>query len=95
MLLIGDGGTGRHSLTKLAAYLNNISVHEIRTNSNLAFWNFIKSIFESVVFKPNNFLLLFNESDIGSPEVMEEINALLSVGEIPNLYIKREGKDEF
>lgn len=95
LLLIGEGGTGRHSLTKLSAFVNNMALYEIKTRSALAFRNQIKLIFEAVVNKPEKFVLLFGENEVNSAEVLEEINALLSVGEIPNLFTKKDGRDEF
>ncbi len=40
-------------------------------------------------------MFLFRDNLTMSTEVMEDINSLLSVGEIPNLFIKREGRDDF
>ena len=97
LLLMGVGGTGRHSLTRLSIYLNGYDRVEFKGNelTPSQFRGNVKALFESIVSKNRTKVLLCGESDIKHEEVLEDINSLVSNGEIPNLYSKKEGRDDF
>ena len=55
----------------------------------------MKDLFEKIVTTEKPTVFLFSENEITSEGIIEDVNNILSLGEIPNLYKKREGKDEF
>ena len=92
-MLVGVGGSGRQSLARLASYIADVDVFtiEITKQYRLAEWHEdIKCLFEKtgVLNKPTTFL--FNDTQLKEPGFLEDINNILSSGEVPNLY----GKDE-
>ena len=61
--MIGEGGSGRHSLTRLAAYINNIKIFENRGVDSLGiFREKLKEIFEEIIFKKKKYILLFSDT---------------------------------
>jgi dynein heavy chain len=95
LLLIGEPGTGKHSLTRLAAFVCQLQVVEQKCSTAMAFRTELKSVFESVLFKGTRVVLLMGENDLKFPDILQDANSLLSLGEVPSLFAKREGRDEF
>lgn len=95
MLLIGEPGTGKHTLVKLAGFISQISIQEQKNNNAANFRTNLKGIFENTIYKNTKFALLFDENETKIPEILLDINSLLSLGEIPNLFVKKEGRDDF
>ena len=92
-MLVGVGGSGRQSLTRLSSYIASIGVFtiEITKQYRMAEWREdIKRLFEQtgILNKPTTFL--FNDTQLKEQGFLEDINNILNSGEIPNLY----GKDE-
>ena len=87
--MIGEGGTGRHSLTKLSTFINDYKLYEkSKTEEKISvFRTQIKDIFEKIIMNKNqSYVLLFSDVSVKSEEILEDINSLLSLGEIPNLF---------
>eukprot|EP01138_Halocafeteria_seosinensis_P001392 gb/GECG01001428.1/.p1 GENE.gb/GECG01001428.1/~~gb/GECG01001428.1/.p1 ORF type:complete len:4689 (+),score=693.48 gb/GECG01001428.1/:1-14067(+) len=93
-LLIGMGGSGRQSLTKLAAFLcDQMSVFQIEITKHYKLQDFredMKSLYHrtGVDNKPTAFL--FSDTQLKEESFLEDINNILSSGEIPNLFEKDE-----
>lgn len=97
-LLIGEGGSGRHSLTRIAAHIAGYKIFQIQITKNFnsaQFKSNMKELFEKIVKDGKPTVFLFSENEITSEAIIEDVNNILSLGEIPNLYKKKEGKDEF
>ena len=89
MLLIGIGGSGRQSLTRLASYMIGYSVFQIEVTRHYRRLEFREDIrrlyFETgVLYKPTVFL--FTDTQVVDESFLEDINNILSSGEVPNLY---------
>lgn len=89
MLLIGIGGSGRQSLTRIAAYIFEYSIFQIEVTKKYKAAEFredLKSLYHMIGVdnKPTTFL--FNDNQVAEENFMEIINNMLSVGEVANLY---------
>jgi len=92
-LLVGQGGSGRHSLTKLASYIAEYELFQIKITKNYQHKHFredIKQYCEAIGTKPKKGVFLFSDSEIVNESFVEDVNNLISTGEVPNLFSKEE-----
>ncbi|XP_050519336.1 dynein axonemal heavy chain 6 [Diabrotica virgifera virgifera] len=92
-LLVGVGGMGKQSLTKLAAHLNVYKCFQIELTRNYDHMSFFEDLRKmcfhaGVEFEDSVFL--FTDTQIVKEEFLEDINNLLNSGEVPNLYEAEE-----
>lgn len=92
-LLVGVGGSGKQSLTRLSSYISRSMQFQItltkQYNKN-SFMEDIQVLYKSAghMLKPTTFL--FTESEIKDEVFLEFINSILLTGEIPGLFAKDE-----
>uniref|UniRef100_A0A8B9L8A4 Dynein, axonemal, heavy chain 1 n=1 Tax=Astyanax mexicanus TaxID=7994 RepID=A0A8B9L8A4_ASTMX len=88
-LLLGVGGSGRQSLTKLATYISEYECFQIELSKNygVAEWREdIKSIMMKAGLRNVQITFLFVDTQIKSESFLEDINNILNSGDVPNLY---------
>ena len=88
-VLIGVEGSGRQSLTRLAAHISNYSFHMIEKTNRYEFkdWrNDIKSVLKKFTVEINPGVLFLYETQLKDPRCYEDINNILNLGEVPNIF---------
>eukprot|EP00466_Bigelowiella_natans_P018588 jgi/Bigna1/50235/estExt_Genewise1.C_710023 len=92
-LLVGVGGSGRQSLTKLAAFVQRQEVFQIEVVKNYKVDKFkedIHDLYMKVGKEGRSFTWIFADFDVIFEEFLEYINMILATGEIPGLIPKDE-----
>ncbi|EAR99019.2 dynein heavy chain 7, axonemal protein (macronuclear) [Tetrahymena thermophila SB210] len=88
-LLIGLGGSGAHTLTRLATFISGYTIQEIEGEKSLSIDDWkdqMRQLLKNIVMKEQRSVLLLSDSQFDSELYFEDINNLLNLGEIPNLF---------
>eukprot|EP01033_Poteriospumella_lacustris_P003465 gene3469-2562_t len=92
-LLVGVGGSGKQSLTKLAAHVCGYTVMQIVVNQNYSLLDFrtdIQAMYNKAGIKQEGVLFMLADNQISNEKFLVYLNDLLSSGNIPDLYSKDE-----
>lgn len=93
-MLVGVGGSGRHSLTRLALRIAEYENYEIEITRGFnldLFRECIKNdLFRPCGCKNKNIGFTFSDNQIVYESFIEDINNILSSGEVPNLFLPDE-----
>lgn len=93
-LLVGVGGSGKQSLTKLASFLQNYDLEPMPMMTNFnpnEFKQFIGDMLKKATKPPGtNRILMITDSQITSEDMLVFINDLLNNGYIPGLWPRDE-----
>lgn len=90
-LLVGFGGSGKQSLTRLATFTAGYDIFTIsliRGYKETDFREDIKSLYKLVLDKPRTFL--FTDSHVAEEGFLELINNILTIGMVPALFPEEE-----
>ena len=93
MLLLGVGGSGKQSLTRLAAFIceHYIVQIEVTKGYNIPKWREdLKRLVYMSVTEPNPVTLILPDTQIISEQFVEDISCLLNTGTILNLPFNAE-----
>ena len=91
-LLVGVGGSGKQSLSKLSAHLCGMSTYMIVISGSYntsSLKEDLQKMYKAAGLKGEGILWLFTDSQITDEKFMVFINDLLSSGEIPDLFPPR------
>ncbi|XP_017857964.1 PREDICTED: dynein heavy chain 7, axonemal [Drosophila arizonae] len=92
-LLIGVGGSGRQSLTRLASHICDYELFQVeitRLYGPYEYHEDIKSILRKIGASEMHGVFLFTDVQIKDESFLEDINNLLNSGEVPNLFTNEE-----
>ena len=92
-LLLGVGGSGRQSMTRLANYLAgyDLKTVEIVKGYSMTDWREdIKAVLMQAGVKDRPTTFLFSDVQIVNERMVEDINNILNAGDVPNLYLPED-----
>jgi len=92
-VLIGLGGSGRQTLTKLSSYImgQQMVTLEVHKNYTQDKWRTdVKKILADASLTSKCSCLAITESQSNNQHLMQDIDSMLNLGEIPNLYDHEE-----
>jgi len=92
-MLVGVGGSGKQSLTRISAYVCGFELVQIEISRGYGIPEFredIKTMMIKAGVGGKDICFLFTDSQIVCEDMLEDINNVLNSGEIPNLFPQDE-----
>ncbi|RMC05733.1 hypothetical protein DUI87_17276 [Hirundo rustica rustica] len=92
-LLIGVGGSGKQSLTRLAAHTAGCQVFEIILSRGYGENNFrddLKNLYQKLGIEDRSIVFLFTDGHVAEESFLELINNMLTSGMVPALFADDE-----
>jgi dynein heavy chain 1, cytosolic len=88
-VLVGAPGSGKKTLTRFAAWMEGMSVHQIRSHAEYSTENFaddLRNVLRLAGVAGDPIVLIFDESNALDGDYLEMMNAILACGDVPGLF---------
>jgi dynein heavy chain len=92
-LLLGVGGCGKQSLTRLSAYIVRCQVYEISLSKNYGqneFREDLRKLYSIAGADGKSTVFLLNDTSISQESFLEDLNCILGSGEVPGLFDQQQ-----
>jgi len=92
-MLVGVGGSGKQSLTRLAAFISHHYLFQItitKTYSDVQFMEDLKELYIRAGQKDEDVTFIFTDQDVKNENFLEYMNSILATGEVVGLMQKDE-----
>jgi dynein heavy chain 1 len=89
LLLVGNSGSGKTVLSRFVAWMNGMSIFQIKVHKNYTSKDFDKDLRTVLIragAKQEKIAFIFDESNVLESAFLERMNALLASGEVPGLF---------
>uniref|UniRef100_A0A914WXS1 AAA+ ATPase domain-containing protein n=1 Tax=Plectus sambesii TaxID=2011161 RepID=A0A914WXS1_9BILA len=89
LLLIGVSGSGKTTLSRFVAWMNGLSVFQLKVHSKYSAEDFdedLRSVLRRAGCRNEKICFIMDESNIMDTGFLERLNTLLANGEVPGLF---------
>ena len=96
LLLIGVGGSGRQSATKLGTSINDYVLFQIELTKSYSMSDWrddLKRMMLKAGIEGKSLVFLFTDGQIKDEAMLEDIDMLLNTGDVPNIFAPDERAD--